>query len=44
MLNSMLELVAAYMPMWNYILDSLMLVMFVATVPVILRSIVRFNV
>lgn len=42
MMNYIVSLVGAFAPMWDYTLTALMCLMFVATVPAIIREVVRF--
>lgn len=44
MINSIIGLVAAFSPMWEYVLNYVLALMFVATVPCIVRKVVQFNV
>lgn len=44
MINSIIGLVASFSPMWEYVLFHIMALMFVATVPCIIRKVVQFNV
>lgn len=40
MINSIIPLIAAMKPMWNYVLIHIFALMFIATVPCILRAII----
>ena len=44
MINNIIELVATFSPMWNYVLFHVLALMFVATVPCVIRKVVQFNV
>lgn len=41
MINNFIDLIACYTPMFDYVLDFVLMLFFVATVPCILRKIVR---
>lgn len=41
MIENFVALIATFAPMWSYVLNHLMMLMFVATVPAILRRIIR---
>lgn len=41
MINYIIPLITAFVPMWNYVLHLVFALCFVATVPCILRAIVR---
>lgn len=44
MLYSIIELIAKFAPMWDYILTYFVALCFIATVPCIVREVVRINV
>lgn len=44
MINNIVDLVASFSPMWEYVLFHVLVLMFVATVPCIIRKVVQFNV
>lgn len=44
MLYSIIELIAEFSPMWEYILTYFVALCFIATVPCIVREVVRINV
>lgn len=41
MIENFVALVATFAPMWNYVLYHLLFMMFIATVPCIVRKIIR---
>lgn len=43
MINNIIPLVSSMAPMWNYVLTFVMALAFVATVPCIIRKIVRIR-
>lgn len=44
MINNVISLIAAFSPMWDYVLNYILMLMFVATVPCVIRKVVQFNV
>lgn len=44
MLNGVFDLLVSFMPMWDYVLTYIMAIGFIATVPCIIREVVRINV
>lgn len=44
MINNIIDLIASFAPMWEYVLFHVLALMFVATVPCIIRKVVQFNV
>ena len=44
MINNIISLLASFAPMWNYVLNYILALMFVATVPCVIRKVVQFNV
>lgn len=44
MINNIISLLASFSPMWSYVLNHVLALMFVATVPCVIRKVVQFNV